>query len=247
MVMLPCPICGGNCQEDWLACPDCDWDVTPESRQAIAQQPSHLYWGRSLWQRLQRELALNQRFETIEQRLSQLEQSPSNRDESLEIPGKISELDHPYIPLAFHLAHQDWLEADHWTWQRILEVAEMDEQGWLDGSDIAAFPQEELRTLDELWYAYSEGRLGWSAQAKIWWESRADYGQFCDRVHWRSGRTWLYYDDLSFHRQAPRGHFPVLPWRKRACYGLGGSTAAETLSHWMARFPPLNPDKIIHD
>ena len=245
MIRFPCPICGTSCQEDWLTCPSCGWDVTPESRLAIAQHPSHLYWGRSLWQRLQGELALKQRLEAIEQRLSHLEQSQASLDESAEISGKISELDEVYSPLALHLAQQEWREADYWTWQRILEVAEIEGRDWLDGDEIAAFPQRELQTLNELWYAYSEGRLGWSVQAEIWWTSRADYSRFCDRVHWRSGGTWLYYDDLNFHRQAPMGHFPVLPWRKRACYGLGGLTAAETLNHWMTRFPPFDLDETV--
>ncbi|MFP4319014.1 MAG: hypothetical protein ACLFQ7_08600, partial [Phormidium sp.] len=78
--MSPCPICGTDCPADWLTCANCGWDVTPESRLAIAQQPSHLHWGRSLWQRLQRELALTQRFEAIEQRLAQLEHDRLEHD-----------------------------------------------------------------------------------------------------------------------------------------------------------------------
>ncbi|TVR15075.1 MAG: hypothetical protein EA395_01710 [Phormidium sp. GEM2.Bin31] len=236
--MSPCPICGTHCQDDWLTCPTCGWDVTPESRRAIAENPSHLYWGRSLWQRLQQELALTQRLATLEQRLDDLERGQPMFTQPTEDPGP----DWPYYPLATYLSQKNWQEADGWTWQRILEVAQVGERLWLDPEEIANFPQEELQVLDELWYSYSEGTLGWSVQAEIWWESGGQYSQFCDRVCWRSGDTWLYYQDLHSQGDAPRGHFPILPWRKRACYGVGGFTASETLHHWMARFIP-SPDE----
>ncbi|USR90280.1 GUN4 domain-containing protein [Phormidium yuhuli AB48] len=232
--MSPCPICGTDCQEDWLSCPRCGWDVTPESRGAIAENPSHLYWGRSLWQRLDQEVTLNRRLAMLEQRLFDLEQ----RQQMLTWPTQPSDSDWLYSPLATYLSQQNWREADGWTWQRILEVAQVGERLWLEPEEIANFPQQELQALDELWYSYSQGALGWSVQADIWWESAGQYSQFCDRVGWRSQGTWLYYDDLYSQGDAPRGHFPILPWRKRSCYGVGGFTAAELLDHWMARFPP---------
>ncbi|MEB3145320.1 MAG: GUN4 domain-containing protein, partial [Cylindrospermopsis raciborskii 1523720] len=78
------------------------------------------------------------------------------------------------------------------------------------------FPCKELRTIDNLWLRYSQGKFGISVQQEIYknlggtkefnievWES------FGDRVGWRKQGSWLYYKDLNFSLSAPTGQLPL--------------------------------------
>jgi HTH-type transcriptional regulator/antitoxin HigA len=59
-------------------------------------------------------------------------------------------------------------------------------------NSIENFPCDDLRTIDQLWVKYSQGRFGFSVQKKIWLEvgGKVDYDTECklgDRVGWRKG------------------------------------------------------------
>ena len=121
-----------------------------------------------------------------------------------------------YRQLELLLATGKWKEADEETGNKMLEVAERTIQGWLRVEDIDRFPCEDLRTIDQLWVKYSNGRFGFSVQKRIY-ESlggtrefdRKIWDAFGDRVGWRVNNTWLDYTDLKFYTQAPGGHLPV--------------------------------------
>jgi len=98
----------------------------------------------------------------------------------------------------------------------MLEAAGRTEDGWLRSEDIDRFPCEDLRTIDQLWVKYSNGRFGFSVQKRIYeslggsreydekiWES------FGDRVGWRVNNIWLYYNEYKFDTPALGGHFPA--------------------------------------
>ncbi|MDB9316507.1 caspase, EACC1-associated type [Nodularia spumigena] len=114
-----------------------------------------------------------------------------------------------------------WKEADQETLKVMLKAAKREEEGWLDINSIEQFPCTDLRTIDQLWVEYSNGRFGFSVQKRIW-ESvggnpEADYETWCkfgDRVGWRKGfimmKEWRDYKDLTFNVKAPEGHLPVL-------------------------------------
>jgi len=85
----------------------------------------------------------------------------------------------------------------------------------LNKKSIYNFPCEDLRTIDQLWVKYSQGRFGFSVQKKIWLEvgGRVDGETECklgDRIGWRKGGKWLDYDELTFNKQAQQGHLPYL-------------------------------------
>jgi hypothetical protein len=74
-----------------------------------------------------------------------------------------------------------------------------------------------LRTIDQLWVKYSNGRFGFSVQKRIYkslggttkydekvWE------RFGDRVGWRENRGWLYKEGLTFSEKAPEAHLRVM-------------------------------------
>jgi len=108
-----------------------------------------------------------------------------------------------------------WGEADKETLAVMLKVAGRERQGWLDIESIDNFPCTDLRTIDQLWVKYSNGRFGFSVQKRIWksvgGKPNADYETWCkfgDRVGWRVKQNWIRYNDLTFSTQSEVGHLP---------------------------------------
>jgi uncharacterized caspase-like protein len=120
-----------------------------------------------------------------------------------------------YTKLRDLLATGEWQKADEETLKKMLKAAGRTKEKWLRIEDIDRFPCEDLRTIDQLWVKYSNGRFGFSVQKRIY-ESLGgtrEYDEeiseaFGDRVGWRVNNTWLYYNELKFYTQQ-RGHLPV--------------------------------------
>jgi len=130
----------------------------------------------------------------------------------------ISAVGMDYYELRNLLAAGKWKEADEETARVMLKVAGREKQGWLNRENIDNFPCEDLRTIDQLWVKYSDGRFGFSVQKHIYqslggtreynsevWEA------FTDQVGWgvRIGE-WLYKRDIEFNTKAPKAHLPHL-------------------------------------
>ncbi|PNK01777.1 hypothetical protein CEP10_18360 [Cylindrospermopsis raciborskii S07] len=120
-----------------------------------------------------------------------------------------------YTKLETLLKSQDFREADLETARVMLAVANRQSVGWLRKEDAENFPCKDLRTIDNLWLKYSQGKFGISVQQEIYknlggtkqfdvnvWRS------FGDRVGWRKQGSWLDYRDLNFSLSAPTGHLP---------------------------------------
>jgi eukaryotic-like serine/threonine-protein kinase len=98
----------------------------------------------------------------------------------------------------------------------ILAVAGRTEEGWLNSESIRNFPCEDLRTIDQLWVQYSNGRFGFSVQKRIYqslggtdiYDSKI-WEAFGDRVGWGREGSWLYYSNITFSTQAPSSHLPL--------------------------------------
>lgn len=87
----------------------------------------------------------------------------------------------------------------------MLKVAGREEEGWLRVEDIEKFPCSDLRTIDQLWIKYSDGKFGFSVQKKIYQSlggtkeyDEKVYCSFGDKVGWRQGRKWLSELQLTF-------------------------------------------------
>jgi serine/threonine protein kinase len=120
-----------------------------------------------------------------------------------------------YTNLRDLLAAGKWKEADQETLKVMLKAARREKEGYFTQESIDNFPCDDLRTIDQLWVKYSQGRFGFSVQKKIWLEcgGKVDYDHECklgDRVGWRKGGSWLNYDDLTFNKQAQEGHLPFV-------------------------------------
>ncbi|WP_192881669.1 GUN4 domain-containing protein [Nostoc sp. CENA543] len=117
----------------------------------------------------------------------------------------------------------DWKKADRETLQVMLKVAGREKEGWLDIDSITKFPCTDLRTIDQLWAKYSNGRFGFSVQKRIWdsvgGHLQTDYETWCkfgDHVGWYKKEFMIFgdsilksYDDLTFNVKAPEGHLPA--------------------------------------
>lgn len=129
-----------------------------------------------------------------------------------------------YTRLRDLLKAGNWKEADEETLAVMLKAAGREKEGWLNSDSIENFPCTDLRTIDQLWVEYSNGRFGFSVQKRIWESVGKDYEKFGDRVGWRKGmffnKEWLYYNELTFSLkpEAPDGHLPA----GGICCGGGG-------------------------
>ncbi|MCA2709046.1 MAG: GUN4 domain-containing protein [Microcystis sp. M015S2] len=122
-----------------------------------------------------------------------------------------------YSRLQQLLAAGKWKEADQETSKVMLQVAGRQTEGWLRiEEDIDNFPCEDLRTINQLWLHYSNGKFGFSVQKEIYeslggtrvYNERV-WNKFCDRVGWRKRGKWLEYSDLTFNlREASPAHLP---------------------------------------
>ncbi|GAX43823.1 GUN4 domain-containing protein [Tolypothrix sp. NIES-4075] len=132
-----------------------------------------------------------------------------------------------YTKLRDLLAAGKWKDADQETLAVMLQATGREKEGWLDYESIKKFSCTDLRTIDQLWVKYSNGRFGFSVQKRIWESVGKDYGKFGDRVGWRQMRTeivdkwfglkqetqhqpfWLNQDQLTYDTSAPEGHLPL--------------------------------------
>ena len=101
-----------------------------------------------------------------------------------------------------------WEEAEKETLRVMLVVAKREKEGWLENEDIDNFPCEDLRTIDQLWVKYSNDKFGFSVQKRIYQSfggtreyNYETWNKFVDRVGWRKGENWLYYNDITFEKQ----------------------------------------------
>jgi serine/threonine protein kinase len=124
-----------------------------------------------------------------------------------------------YRKLRNYLEQGKWREADEETRRVMLAVAKQENEGWLNYEHINNFPYEDLRTIDQLWVKYSDGKFGFSVQKRIYQglggtrvSRRKIWEKFGDKVGWKKGGDWLYYSRLKWSKNAPIG---MLPWLVR--------------------------------
>ena len=73
-----------------------------------------------------------------------------------------------YAPLQALLGAGQWREAEDETRARLIEAAGPGavKRNWVYFSEVAAIPVEDMRTLDTLWRAASNGKFGYSVQVR---------------------------------------------------------------------------------
>jgi serine/threonine protein kinase len=175
-------------------------------------------------------VGLKKRFVNVDQVFESLNYQPSpvNQPAILTSPTPSNHIvvSAKYEKLEELLATGEWKEADQETAKVMLQVAGREKDGYLDRDSIEKFPCEDLRTIDQLWVEYSNGRFGFSVQKNIWLEcgGKVDHETECelgDRMGWRVNGKWISYEEGTFSIEAPcSGHLPV--WYGLLGFGVAG-------------------------
>ncbi|NEN90847.1 MAG: GUN4 domain-containing protein [Okeania sp. SIO3H1] len=147
--------------------------------------------------------------------LSSKETDENSKNDEIEL---LSDKNVDYTKLRDFLAHGEWKVADMETARCMLKVAGRQKQGSLDVEDIDNFPCTDLRTIDQLWVKYSDGKFGFSVQKKIYQSvggtkeyNREVWEKFGEQVGWRKGDEWLSYDELNWTRDTLSHYTAHLP------------------------------------
>jgi WD40 repeat protein len=122
-----------------------------------------------------------------------------------------------YTRLCDLLAAGQWQEADRETAAIMWMVSDRTHKSSIKIEHIEKFPCTDLRTIDQLWLKYSNGRFGFSIQKQLWEElgGMRDVGietwyRFGVLVGWRLNHAWLPWSNHNFTSNAPKGHLPSL-------------------------------------
>ncbi|MBW4423838.1 MAG: GUN4 domain-containing protein [Nostoc desertorum CM1-VF14] len=127
-----------------------------------------------------------------------------------------------YTRLRDLLAASKWKEADEETLAVMLKASSREKERQFDTESINNFPCTDLRTIDQLWVKYSNGRFGFSVQKKIYLSAggKADgkhykeaWEKFGDRVGWTVKGNSISDSDVAFNTSGYEGHLPIL------CFG----------------------------
>ncbi|GGA54193.1 GUN4 domain-containing protein [Okeania sp. KiyG1] len=158
---------------------------------------------------------------------SSKETDENSKNDEIEL---LSDKNVDYTKLREFLANGEWKKADMETARCMLKVAGQEEQRYLDIEDIENFPCTDLRTIDQLWVKYSDGKFGFSVQKEIYQNlgGKKEYNEelwkeFADKVGWRKGEKWLYYSELTFDISTHyKGHLPSRVGWSKMWWFVGG-------------------------
>jgi hypothetical protein len=117
-----------------------------------------------------------------------------------------------YQPLQQLLVAQNWLEADKLHNLKFCEAAGTSalERKWIYFTEVNLVSIADLRTLNALWVAHSQGQFGYSIQREVWLAMGQNWEKFWPKIHWKDGNSWTRYPGgFDWSLNAPRGHFPL--------------------------------------
>ncbi len=118
-----------------------------------------------------------------------------------------------------------WKDADRVTGMLMLKISCREQDRYLNSDDINRFPQQDIRSINELWLKYSNGRFGFSVQRQIWLKLNRDWITVGNRLGWRVNNRWKEYSELDFSINAPEGAFPTF-WGgegRKMIFGYSGA------------------------
>ncbi len=118
-----------------------------------------------------------------------------------------------YTSLQTALLQQQFEEADRITSQVLRELAgeAAVKRGYVYFSEVAPMSGTDLVCLDRLWTVYSQGRFGFSSQAKLLGALDGRYERLWPRIGWKNEGVWTRYPGaFTWAIDAPEGHMPLI-------------------------------------
>ena len=124
-----------------------------------------------------------------------------------------SEIDLNYDDLQLNLLKQDFEEADRLTssYLRRLAGKVAENRGYVFYSEVKDMPGEDLVSIDRLWNIYSQGKFGFSNQAKLLKSVGKRYDLLWPKIGWKKDGIWTRYPtSFCWSLKAPEGHMPLV-------------------------------------
>jgi hypothetical protein len=145
-----------------------------------------------------------------------------------------------YQPLQQLLVAQDWLEADKLHNLKFCEAAGAGAlaRKWIYFTEVNLVSIADLRTLNALWMAHSQGRFGYSVQREVWLSLGQKWEKFWPKINWKDGNSWTRYPGgFDWSLAAPLGHLPL----SNQLRGIQVMKAIMNHPAWTADTAPHNP------
>ncbi len=118
-----------------------------------------------------------------------------------------------YWPLQKELLNENFEAADHFTSAVLRKLAgtAAENRGYVYFSEVESMPGIDLVSLDRLWIAYSQGRFGFSVQARILKALNGRYDMLWPRIGWKREGVWTRYPSaFTWRIDAEEGHMPLV-------------------------------------
>ena len=118
-----------------------------------------------------------------------------------------------YDELQLKLLQQKFEEADRLTSAYLRKLAGKlsEKRGYVFFSEVDNMSGIDLQTIDRLWNIYSNGRFGFSNQAKILKSVGKKYELLWPKIGWKKEGLWTRYpNSFCWSLKAPDGHMPLI-------------------------------------
>ena len=118
-----------------------------------------------------------------------------------------------YADLQLFLLEQKFEAADRLTSSYLRKLAGKfaEKRGYVFFSEVKNMSGEDLKTIDRLWNIYSNGRFGFSNQAKILKSVGKRYELLWPKIGWKRDGLWTRYpNSFCWSLEAPDGHMPLI-------------------------------------
>ena len=124
-----------------------------------------------------------------------------------------SESDLDYSTLQQALLEERFEEADRLTSAFLRQLAgkQAEQRGYVYFSEVLSIRGLDLVTIDRLWIAYSQGRFGFTVQARLLATVNGRYDKLWPRIGWKKEGVWTRYPKaFDWSLKAPEGHMPLV-------------------------------------
>ena len=118
-----------------------------------------------------------------------------------------------YGPLQEALAGMSFEDADRITSSLLRQLAGpgAEQRGYVYYSEVPAMSGVDLQSLDRLWLVYSQGRFGFTVQARLLKACQGRWEALWPKLGWKSGGIWTRYPgSFQWSLSAPEGHMPLI-------------------------------------